>query len=118
MKYLIILFISASTILLSCGNKEADKKALTGEWKEIPGKKNFKDYNFNLKENGSYTFSYKQKEKTINRTGKWEIDDGYISFIEGKDILVEYKSYQLKNDTLTLGLGGAESGIYMLIKVK
>ena len=118
MRKFILLFVLASTMLFGCGNNEADKKALTGEWKEIPGKESFKDYYFSLKEDGSYKFSYKQEGKTINRSGKWEIDDGHISFLEGNDILVKYKSYQVKNDTLTLGLGGAESGIHVLTRIK
>ena len=115
MKKIIVLFVLA-TILFGCGNNEADKKALTGEWKEIPVNKYFQDYHITLKEDGTYKYSYKHKNKgkTITRTGNWEIDDSYISFLEGKDILVEYKKYTVKNDTLTFGLVEKEK----LIKIK
>jgi len=116
MKKIIVLFVLANIILYSCGNNEADKKALTGEWKEIPVNKYFQDLYIILKEDGTYQYSYKHKNKgeTIKRIGNWEIDDGYISFIEGKDILVEYKECSVKNDTLTFGLVENEK----LIRIK
>jgi hypothetical protein len=117
MKKLIVLFVLA-TILFSCGNNEAEKKSLIGEWKEIAGNKNFKDYTIILNEDGSadYSFMLDDISKT-KRTGKWDIDDNHISITE-KKILTFYKGYKLSNDTLIIGIGGANADIFKMKKVK
>ena len=53
----------------------------------------------------------------IRHKEKWAIDDNHISITE-KKILTFYKGYKLSNDTLTIGIGGANADIFKMKKIK
>ena len=113
----ILVVVLASVILFSCNNSsKEDEKLLVGEWQEINEGEKFEDYHLILKENGDFELSYMTQDGIASYSGKWEIDDGSISLLDN-DILIKYKAYEIENDILTWGVGGATADIKKFEKI-